>query len=580
MPFLAMKLRQLWQSTSWWWCLTLLVMGLAAWLRLSQLSSLPPSPYWEEVALGYDAYSLLKTGRDHHGNAWPVIAFESFGDWKPSGYFYALLPSIQLFGLSVLAIRLPSALAGIGIVWLLPFLVQIVAARKLSSLEIFMVRLLAALCPWLIIFSRGGWEVNLATFLLLAGSLIWWQTLNSNKFTTQTYLKALAAVVVLVASMYTYHAMRMIAPLWVMGLTWAAIGGEVKRSQWKKYVGVGMFSALLGFTLLAPVVLNLNQKAVSQRFQETSIFSDPNPVLITNALRAEHHNAWWARAIYHRYWLIGETILTKLTEHLTPAFLFVAGDPNARHRSALYGQLLYPDAALILMGIYWLIKRKQSSGWLLAWLWLGATLPAALTTATPHALRTLPAALIWISLASFGVSGGLEFVAQQKNTFARWAGYILAGGLLAAYLGFSFAWWHTYTKIYPVLFAQDWQYGYQQMISTTQALAKNNPDLPLIISRQQGRPAMYWWFYNATDPKTVQGLAPIMPKDQGEFLQFANLRFSSVMGDFQPDSIVALSEEEWKTIQKDHPTWRLADTSVVRLPNHQSVWLIGILRFQ
>jgi hypothetical protein len=38
----------------------LVIIGLASWLRLTQLETLPPSPYWEEVALGYDAYSLVK----------------------------------------------------------------------------------------------------------------------------------------------------------------------------------------------------------------------------------------------------------------------------------------------------------------------------------------------------------------------------------------------------------------------------------------------------------------------------------------------------------------------------------------
>ena len=36
-------------------------------IRVFQLEKSPPAPYWEEVALGYDAYSILKTGEDIHG---------------------------------------------------------------------------------------------------------------------------------------------------------------------------------------------------------------------------------------------------------------------------------------------------------------------------------------------------------------------------------------------------------------------------------------------------------------------------------------------------------------------------------
>ena len=73
--------------------LRILILSLAAFLRLYHLDSLT-SPYWEEAALAYDSYSLLKTGQDHHGNDWPIVAFESFGDSKVHFYFYSALPFI------------------------------------------------------------------------------------------------------------------------------------------------------------------------------------------------------------------------------------------------------------------------------------------------------------------------------------------------------------------------------------------------------------------------------------------------------------------------------------------------------
>jgi len=85
------------------------VLILAAVLRFYHLGFNPPSPYWEEAALGYDAYSILKTGKDFHGHSWPLIAFESFGDYKPSLYFYATVPSVAIFGLNTFAVRFPSA---------------------------------------------------------------------------------------------------------------------------------------------------------------------------------------------------------------------------------------------------------------------------------------------------------------------------------------------------------------------------------------------------------------------------------------------------------------------------------------
>ena len=91
--------------------LFVLIIILAFFLRFYRLGSNPPGLYWDEAAFGYDAYSLAKTARDHHGQFLPLF-FESFGDWKLPGYFYLLIPSVKLFGLSEFAVRLPSALLG------------------------------------------------------------------------------------------------------------------------------------------------------------------------------------------------------------------------------------------------------------------------------------------------------------------------------------------------------------------------------------------------------------------------------------------------------------------------------------
>src|SRR5260221_76493 len=92
------------------------ILALTFFTRFYQVTSFPPSLYWEEMALGYDAYSVLKTGKDHLGNTPSIIAFESYGDYKPALYFYLLIPSFAIFGLNEFAVCLPTILSGIGIV--------------------------------------------------------------------------------------------------------------------------------------------------------------------------------------------------------------------------------------------------------------------------------------------------------------------------------------------------------------------------------------------------------------------------------------------------------------------------------
>ncbi len=47
----------------------------------------------------------------------------------------------------------------------------------------------------------------------------------------------------------------------------------------------------------------------------------------------------------------------------------------------------------------------------------------------------------------------------------------------------------------------------------------------ILITRNNGRPAMYYWFYSKTDPNLVQKWENLSPKDQGEFLRFKNIYF-------------------------------------------------------
>src|SRR3990170_4035307 len=93
----------------------LLIIIIGAGLRLFWLQKSPPSLNWDEAALGYNAYSLLKTGKDEYGFKLPVT-FRSFDDYKPPLYPYVTVPFVATFGLNELSVRLPSALSGVSVI--------------------------------------------------------------------------------------------------------------------------------------------------------------------------------------------------------------------------------------------------------------------------------------------------------------------------------------------------------------------------------------------------------------------------------------------------------------------------------
>ena len=146
------------------------ILFFAIFIRFYQVTSFPPSLYWEEMALGYDAFSVLKTGKDHLGNPPPLVAFESYGDYKPALYFYLLIPSIAVFGLNEFAVRFPTILAGIFIVIGVGVLTRLITEKydpKRARVFQLVAMAVTALSPWAIQFSRAAWESNVATCFIV-----------------------------------------------------------------------------------------------------------------------------------------------------------------------------------------------------------------------------------------------------------------------------------------------------------------------------------------------------------------------------------------------------------------------------
>jgi hypothetical protein len=508
----------------WIWLFYLAIGFLAGWSRLTLLNSVPPAPYWEEAALGYDAYSIALTGKDHHGTPWPIVAFESFGDWKPSGYFYAAAASIKALGLSTFSVRLPAALSGIGLVLITALLIrklQTVFSLENSWLPAIGLFLMA-ISPWGIQFSRAAWEVMLATTFFLGSVLCVWQMLEQwqQEKSLVWIFWAIGTILLAVASMYTYHALRVVSPLvlvWSV-IIWIWQNDHVKIWQkfllnWKQQIlSIGLlFCVTLG--LLWPLLNNLGSPIIKQRFAETSIFSDLTPIITSNELIAAHHSQGWAKLLYHRYWFQTQNVMLQLLSHLDLGFLFLHGDVNPRHSLQYFGQLYYLDAVFAALGALFLWrKRPILAVWLAGW-WVIGTIPAALTFAAPHALRTLPTLPVWILLSSFGVA--------SITRFRPW----ITGCILLAYF-VSFGWfWHTYMTLYPQQQAGAWQAGYCEMYQSLAEIEAQNQNLPIYITRSMGRPAMYLWFCNKTEPTLVQAANASAEKDQAEFLTFENYHF-------------------------------------------------------
>ena len=86
-----------------------LIILIAVFFRFYNLSGVPPQPTVDEVSIGYNAYSILKTGADEYGARFPIL-LRAYDDWRPALYVYLVIPFIALFDLNVIAVRFPSVI--------------------------------------------------------------------------------------------------------------------------------------------------------------------------------------------------------------------------------------------------------------------------------------------------------------------------------------------------------------------------------------------------------------------------------------------------------------------------------------
>src|SRR3989338_1573970 len=198
-----------------WYIFLGLITIFAAILRLYQLGVTPNALEWDEVALGYDAFSILKTCRDQFNQFFP-LTFRSLDDYKPPIYEYLAVPSVALFGLNPFAVRLPSALSGILMVFTVFFLARIIFKhtaylenhrQKASLLASF----LLAVSPWHIQFSRAAFEVNVAAAVTVLAVYSFLKGLTENRY---FILSALFFGITL----FSYHSARVVSPLLFLSL--------------------------------------------------------------------------------------------------------------------------------------------------------------------------------------------------------------------------------------------------------------------------------------------------------------------------------------------------------------------------
>ena len=506
-----------------------LIVLLAFVLRFYRLADYPALNA-DEAAIGYNAYSLIETGKDEHGNPWP-IHFQSFNDFKPGLYFYLVLPFVKVLGLTELAVRIPGALIGVLTVLFLYFLVkELFKNERLAVLS----SLFLAISPWHLHFSRGGWEVNTATFLIVLGVWLFIKALEKPKY-------YVFSVISLTLSLYAYHAARIIVPLLGFGLL------VIYRRQLTKNIKTLLLAAAVGVVLLSPLAKDMTKGAVVSRAAGVGLFADTGPLSRINEQRGEHSNfqSLGAKLLHNKAVNYGLAFAQNWAEHFWGEFLFLSGDDIQRNKVPETGVLYLIELIFIAVGLFAIAKNTKDWSLILWWL-LVAPFAAALTFQSPHALRAQNMVIPLTVVSALGLTTLLNWAKGRKLVY-------LAIGLVIV-LGFA-----RYLHLYYVHMAKEYPFSSQYGVKELAAYIRENQNKyqKIWVTDRYDQPYILLLFYGADgyslkfSPEKFQSGHVLTPRDRFGFStvrDFDKFHFETVDFDkirpANPNALIVGTDEE------------------------------------
>jgi 4-amino-4-deoxy-L-arabinose transferase-like glycosyltransferase len=418
-----------------------LVLAAAAALRLPRLGRVPNGLIPDEALSAYDAFSILKTGRDPYGERLPLFTRSTAR--LSSVYMYAAVPSIAILGLTETAARLPAALAGIATVAALFALVREgygTAAGLLSAL-------LLAISPWHVLITRTGFEWAMLPALA---------TLTLVCLSRRAWLLAAACAGI---ALYSYAPGRLLVP--VLLLAFAVLERASLRRDGQRLLAAAVVLAAMA----TPVVVSMAAGGGLQR------------------LESVRETEGGIGSVARRY-----------AGAFDPRFLTRPAAGPELHRLRGIGLMYGFEVPLIALGLVRVVRDRSTVGLLLlVWL-LAAPLTVAIHKDSPDPILTSTSLPAPQGLA--GIGGG-----WLLGRLGRWR----AAALATALAGLAFAAVATARDLYgpyAVESASAWSYGAREMVGRIEALRA--PGEEVLVDGRWKLIYSLILFYTREDPRSRQ----------------------------------------------------------------------------
>jgi len=468
-------------------------------LRFWQLGQVPPSPDWDEAALGYNAYSILETGRDEYGTLLPVI-LRSFDDYKPALYGYLVVSSVALFGLNVWAVRLPSALIGSLTVVMSYFLVIELfrlggrqKQRKLAYLTAF----LLAISPWHLQFSRIAFESNVGlAFNIFA---LWFFLVGLRK---QMFL--FVSAIFFALSLYVYQSEKVFVPMLLLVLLIVFF-----EKLWKIKGKVVLVIGALLISSAPFIYATFSNPDALLRAKGVSVFADQTPFLETTVerlIRDRESGDYLGVVLDNRRVKYSFEFAKGYLSHFDLNWLFIAGD-QPRHQPSGFGHLYLMELPFMLAGIYGLVFgnfSRRTKKLIFAW-FLITPLPAAFTTGVPHPIRTLNFLPLFQIFTALGLLVFIKTIFNFQFSIFNFKVKYLVFLLSFLFIIFNFLYYFNQYFVQQNYFlSQVWQYGYKEVVVAVEEVQDKYSTIVVTNKPHLDQSYIFFLFYTKYNPAMYQ----------------------------------------------------------------------------
>ncbi len=377
-------------------------------LRFYNLGNVPPGLHADGAAQGFNAFSILKTGKDMYGKDFPIL-FRANGSYQPPIYTYlTIIPTIFL-GNSIFTVRFISALSGVGLVLLTYLLISHFGSKNKNDgiTAGLIAAAMVAISPWSIHFSRLAVEANLGVLIFGIGTYLLLASLKKISLFP-------VAALILGISTHAYYSERIIAVL-LLGLLVFINRKIFLKAKKMTILGLGIF----GLVLLPHFYL-LTTGALTKRLSQVSYLGN-----------AGEGTGFFVNILYTVKQFINHYLI-----YFSPKNLFFDPGSSLGRTTPDLG-VLYPwMVVFFLVGLgYFFRNRKTTFAKLFLILLIVAPIPAGLTGDLFYPLRTLD--YLWV-VSIMVAYGFFEFWKVIKSNWVRAAVVFGLVGYSLAVFGVSY----------------------------------------------------------------------------------------------------------------------------------------------